>query len=101
MDLPALVLLAVTLSEDLTFTLSFGVLVAGGLLTWAETRFQVTGLRESNKGLLERVTALETRVASAEVREGRLVERFESLVTRLDRMEQKLDRILETQRQAA
>ena len=95
MDTPTVALLAATiLGEDLTMTLGFGVLAGGGLLTWAETRFHVGGLRETVKSLQAQVVALESRAASAEVREGRMAERFNALEARLDRMESKLDTII-------
>ena len=93
MNLPTM-LAATVLGEDMTITLGFAVLAAGGLLTWAETRFHVTGLREGARASEAKIVALEQRLASAEVREGRLVERFEALVARLDRMEGKLDQLL-------
>lgn len=102
MDLPTLATLAATvLGEDMTMTLGFGVLATGGIVTWAETRFHVSALRETVKAQEAKIGALEQRQASAEVREGRLVERFEALVTRLDRMEGKLDQILDQQRHPA
>lgn len=96
MKLPTLgPIAAIVLGEDMTFTLGFGLLVAGGIVTWAETRFHVSGLRETVKTQGAEIASLQTRLAAAEVREGRTVERLDYVTQRLDRIDNKLDRLLD------
>jgi hypothetical protein len=93
MDFPTLT--ATILGSDTSVTIGVAGLAAGWLVTWAETRFHVGGLRETVKSQEAKIGALETRLAAAEVREGRTMERLDYFASRLDRIDQKLDRILD------